>query len=348
MSQLFAFSMRDHSMTVPNSRVFDRIMMAAQTASLLEVSGTPKPGNVHRSRNFWDTRFEHFLAGAVAMGPALREIAKRAYQLQMQNSSLHEIGIGHAIHDAISNIISWHEGANTHLGTVMLFSPISAAAGLTINKRMEWSATKLQSVIPQILKQTTIEDSVHVYRILEKIGYNRHGKVESDNAPDAFNQDAIDELKRQELTFLDIMDASQSWDRIAAEIVQGYPATFDIGVPAFYKAWAAHGDVNKTTVDVFLEILSQLPDILIARKVGLQYTNNVEKAVRIGLPVAESISQQAQRAIDAGGLQTLNGNRIIRDLDRQLRNRGNLLNPGSTADLTAAVLFVVILEGWRP
>ena len=183
---------------------------------------------------------------------------------------------------------------------------------------------------------------------MEKIGYNRHGKVESDNAPDAFNQDAIDELKRQELTFLDIMDASKSWDRISAEIVQGYPATFDIGVPAFYKAWAAHGDVNKTTVDVFLEILSQLPDMLIARKVGLQYTKNVEKAVRIGLPVAESISQQAQRAIDAGGLQTLNGNRIIRDLDRQLRNRGNLLNPGSTADLTATVLFVVILEGWRP
>ena len=64
--------------------------------------------------------------------------------------------------------------------------------------------------------------------------------------------------------------------------------------------------------------------------------------------MAKQISQQAQRAIDLGGLQTQKGTQVIRDLDAQLRQRGNLLNPGSTADLTAATMFVIILEGWRP
>jgi len=50
-------------------------MRAAQLAACLEVSGTPKPGNVHRAFDFPDTRFEHFLAGGVALGPATREVA---------------------------------------------------------------------------------------------------------------------------------------------------------------------------------------------------------------------------------------------------------------------------------
>ncbi|MCK4382115.1 MAG: triphosphoribosyl-dephospho-CoA synthase, partial [Candidatus Lokiarchaeota archaeon] len=42
-------------------------------SSLLELSGWPKPGNVHRTRNFEDTRFEHFLAGITAIQPNFRE-----------------------------------------------------------------------------------------------------------------------------------------------------------------------------------------------------------------------------------------------------------------------------------
>ncbi|MFW5974397.1 MAG: triphosphoribosyl-dephospho-CoA synthase, partial [Natrialbaceae archaeon] len=37
----------------------------AQLALLLEVSSTPKPGNVDRKREYPDLRFEQFMAGAV-------------------------------------------------------------------------------------------------------------------------------------------------------------------------------------------------------------------------------------------------------------------------------------------
>jgi triphosphoribosyl-dephospho-CoA synthetase len=35
-------------------------------------------------------------------------------------------------------------------------------------------------------------------------------------------------------------------------------------------------------------------------------------------------------------------------MDRRLRDPRNMANPGTTADLTAAAIFVVLLEGgWR-
>ena len=48
------------------------VAAAGQLACLLEVSA-PKPGNVSPEHHFHDTRYEDFLASAVAIGPALSE-----------------------------------------------------------------------------------------------------------------------------------------------------------------------------------------------------------------------------------------------------------------------------------
>ena len=48
----------------------EEVAAAGQLACLLEVSA-PKPGNVSPGRHFHDTRYEDFLASAVAIGPAL-------------------------------------------------------------------------------------------------------------------------------------------------------------------------------------------------------------------------------------------------------------------------------------
>ncbi len=44
----------------------------AQLARLLEVSATPKPGNIDRDHNYTDTLFEHFLASTVDVNPFIR------------------------------------------------------------------------------------------------------------------------------------------------------------------------------------------------------------------------------------------------------------------------------------
>src|SRR5918995_3951284 len=46
------------------------VAAAAQLACLLEASA-PKPGNVSPGLHFHDTRYEDFLASAVAIGPAM-------------------------------------------------------------------------------------------------------------------------------------------------------------------------------------------------------------------------------------------------------------------------------------
>jgi triphosphoribosyl-dephospho-CoA synthase len=45
-----------------------------------------------------------------------------------------------------------------------------------------------------------------------------------------------------------------------------------------------------------------------------------------------------------GGLDTADGRRAGVELDRYLRSDGNKLNPGTTADLVAACLFVALRE----
>ncbi|MGH8699266.1 MAG: triphosphoribosyl-dephospho-CoA synthase, partial [Burkholderiales bacterium] len=47
-------------------------------------------------------------------------------------------------------------------------------------------------------------------------------------------------------------------------------------------------------------------------------------------------------------VRTAAGRAAIAALDRDLRDERNARNPGATADLTAAAIFVVLLEGgWR-
>ncbi|MBM3821222.1 MAG: triphosphoribosyl-dephospho-CoA synthase MdcB, partial [Acidimicrobiia bacterium] len=45
------------------------------------------------------------------------------------------------------------------------------------------------------------------------------------------------------------------------------------------------------------------------------------------------------------GVRTADGRRALDALDRALRDGDHLGNPGTTADLTAAAIFVVLLEG---
>jgi len=47
-------------------------------------------------------------------------------------------------------------------------------------------------------------------------------------------------------------------------------------------------------------------------------------------------------------LTTKNGRNNLLKLDRKLRDPAHKLNPGTTADITAATLAVAILNGYRP
>jgi triphosphoribosyl-dephospho-CoA synthase len=119
------------------------------------------------------------------------------------------------------------------------------------------------------------------------------------------------------VTLTKAMRMAADRDSIAAEYVSDYRITFEIGLPALIEARQQGWD--EATVRTYLALLAAIPDSLIARKRGMA--------------VAEQVRT----------LTTLERTR----LDQQLRH--DKLNPGTTADLTAASIYVALLTGaWNP
>jgi triphosphoribosyl-dephospho-CoA synthase len=121
----------------------------------------------------------------------------------------------------------------------------------------------------------------------------------------------------------DAMVAAADRDSVAAEYATGYALTFDVGLPALAVALDAGRGPRAATVELFLALLAAVPDTLIARKRG----------------------REAAEQVSAGAARVLAGEATLEAFDASLRADGNALNPGTTADLVAAVLFVALLEG---
>jgi triphosphoribosyl-dephospho-CoA synthase len=127
------------------------------------------------------------------------------------------------------------------------------------------------------------------------------------------------------------MAAAGERDSVAAEYATAYSVTFERGVPGLARALDAGLAPRAATVELYLELLAAIPDTLIARKRG-----------RVA---AERVSAGAARVLAAGGVRSSAGRAAVARFDASLRRDGNALNPGTTADLVTAVLFVALLEG---
>jgi triphosphoribosyl-dephospho-CoA synthase len=102
-------------------------------------------------------------------------------------------------------------------------------------------------------------------------------------------------------------------------------------LPALERALDDELPPRGATVEVYLRLLATIPDTLVARKRGRG--------------TAERVSAGAARVLAAGGVRTDAGRAAMAAFDASLRRDGNALNPGTTADLVTAVLFVALLEG---
>jgi triphosphoribosyl-dephospho-CoA synthase len=132
------------------------------------------------------------------------------------------------------------------------------------------------------------------------------------------------------ITLLQAMALAQERDAIAREYVTGFSITFGIGLPALKNA-RSHGEsFSGAIVQTFLTILSEVPDTLIVRKKGMEW--------------AQQVSQLAADVLAKGGVFTAEGQAGLVEMDNQLRDKTHMLNPGTTADLTAAATLMALLE----
>lgn len=309
----------------------NHISRCLELAVLLEISAYPKPGNVHRTFNFQGTVYEHFLASAVALMPHFEVAAGQGVKIFEKNASLSKVGVGGIIKEAVADINAWQHGGNTLLGSVILLIPIAVAAGLTLAQNSSFSVDRLRGNLKRVVKATKAEDAVNLY---EAISLAQPGGLGKSPQLDVTNLKSRKEIMEKQVSLFDVFKISAAWDSISNEWVTGYHITFDIGHPFFIQQLDETRDINKATVHTYLKILSEVPDTLIQRKAG----------------VARSrwVSDQAEQILEVGGLNTSKGTRRLRELDHKLHDADHKLNPGTTADLTSAVLAVGIVGGYRP
>lgn len=291
------------------------IAKLAQIASVLEVSGWPKPGNVHRTRNYDDMVFQDFVISGVVIGNTMEEVASQAKDID----DLSKAELGKYILQAVNETDKWVEN-NTNLGIMMMCIPIAAAASISDG------FDEIQENVGRLMDATTVEDAVNLY---DAINVADAGGMGNQEEFDVMSEKAKDELRANNQTMFDVLEISAGWDRLANELTNKMPVCFEIGYPTFSDFWNSSDDVdvvNKATVLTFITILSQVPDTLISRKYGIE--------------VAESVSQKASEILEFKDDESFVEKLLAFD-DYLFENK---YNPGTTADLTAASIFLSYLK----
>lgn len=225
--------------------------------------------------------------------------------------------VGRTVRAAIAATLDWAP-SNTNLGIVLLLAPLARAAS-----RAPDSRTALQPALRAVLEDTTIEDARDVYAAIRLAHPGGLGRADA--------QDVADEPT---MTLLDVMRLAADRDGVAGEYATAFAQTFTVGAPALARARRDGLPWNDAIVESFLTLLAGTPDTHIAR--------------RCGRPAADEVSHRSRAVLDAGGVRSAEGRRAIDDMDRALRDERHSLNPGTTADLTTAAIFVELLRsGWN-
>jgi triphosphoribosyl-dephospho-CoA synthase len=296
-SPLTIHHFRRNVLSSPASWTPDAVAAAAQLACLLEVSAE-KPGNVTPTYAFHDMSYEDFLRSTVALGPEMARAGERS--------------VGATIVASVTARRRWTR-ANTNLGIVLLFASLARAA-LT-------GTGNLRDSLAAVLRSLTVDDACATYAAIRLAA---PGGLEAEVEHDVRAEPTV--------TLREAMTSAAHRDSIAAEYVSNYAITFEGGLPILKSALARGVRIDQAVIQVYLELLTAVPDTLIARKRGLD--------------TAQAVSKEAAQAVSAGGIFSEEGRQAIAALDTYLRRQpDNSLNPGTTADLIAATLFVALLEG---
>lgn len=201
--------------------------------------------------------------------------------------------------------------ANTNLGIVLLLAPLCRAAQ---------RAGGLRARLGEVLGETTVADAVSVYEAIRLAAPTGLGSTE-----------AQDVSRVPTIPLRDTMALAANRDSVAREYVTDFAITFERGAPALQKALRDGLSWSLAVVETYLDLLAEIPDSHVIRK--------------LGPAAAGTIMRRAGEVKRAGGAATPAGRLALAAFDAELRDDRNTRNPGTTADLTAAAICVVILEG---
>ncbi|MFX0000236.1 MAG: triphosphoribosyl-dephospho-CoA synthase [Candidatus Hermodarchaeota archaeon] len=299
-------------------------------ASLLEVAGWPKPGNVHRTKDFEETKFEHFLAGIVAIQPNLRKFCERIYRIQFKSKSDYKkIELGLFFKKAAQEMIKWQSGGNVLLGHILILAPLAAASVICL-KTKKYHFNDFKANLNKVIQNSSKYDTVNMYEAIRICNPGGLGTVEK---YDINNENSLNDIISDNITLQKIFELSKDKDLISLEYATGFTNILNEGLPYFLEIFNQSSDINTATVNTYLKFLSLHPDTLVIRKSGFD--------------VALYISKAASNILENGGISSNEGLRLTLVLDNELQQKKGKLNPGTTADLISGVIFCALLFGLR-
>ena len=311
-------------------KTIDDLLRCVNLASLLELSGWHKPGNIHRTKDFNGTRFEHFLAGISAIQPNFRDLCERTYKTyksETNNSSF--IKLGEFFEEASMNMMRWQKGGNVLLGHILILAPLVAAASICLStKNINFSDFKSNCI--KVIDDASVDDTIRLYNAIRISNPGGLGRIDN---YDIYDDDSTKRIQKDEINLKKIFELSKDYDLISLEYSTGFNIILNEGFNYYREIYYKYNDINIATVNTYFKILSIYPDTLIIRKSGVE--------------AAQMISNKANEILKIGGISTEKGIKLSHDLDDFLQEKNGKLNPGTTADIIAGIIFCSLIFGLK-
>ena len=221
--------------------------------------------------------------------------------------------VGARILDAVRRTFD-AAGCNTNLGIVLLAAPLCAALErFDANEPVD--AARWHRATERVLAELDIDDARLAYRAIALANPGGLGDAPEQpvHAPPT-------------VTLRAAMTLAADRDSIARQYENGFAEVFGAGLDAAGEVAAS--TAHRAMLDAFLTFLSGWPDSHIVRKQGAAVAQSVTR---------DAVRHRAQWRMSGSPVES----RALDDWDAELKARG--INPGTSADLAVATLFVALV-----
>ena len=275
--------------------IYQQLKSLFQQACLADVTAL-KPGNVGMHGDGHGMQYQAFI---------------RSAELSAESICKPDTSLGEKILQTVKAVRT-EIPYNTNLGIVLLCAPLIQAV------YCRGQAESLRGALSSVLAATTVDDAAKAYQAIRLAQAGGLGSVEK--------QDVATEPT---VTLYQAMHLAREHDLIAQQYVNDYQQVFGQALPTYFEFQSKWGYNDYSATGVFLMLLAEYPDSLVARKFSLATAKQLQNDAK---PLYYEFSKSRNPDDLRGELMAM---------DRCLKNKG--INPGTTADLVVAVVLAANL-----
>ena len=219
-----------------------------------------------------------------------------------------EIGVGEAVYEAIKTSVEYHGEKNVHFGAFLLLSPLVASRG------------DVESAF-KIIKSSDWKQCLFIYKAFKLVSPR---VLKAENF-DLREDKTEEEIKRETLSLYEWMMRAPKENVVAKELTHKYELSRFCKERILF--WAKRFGFERAIVVAYHELLSRVLDPLIIAKHGIDEAKRVKEMAKNCLEEFKEVENFS----------------IFMEFDEILIERK--VNPGSVADLTAAGIYLSLMEG---